>query len=81
MLRKMKTKPSSNFDTIVVIHTSKLLIEERRTIKDTATTETSIRELVEKYDDTDYDVVVTYGGPFDLLSWMKLRELGKAEIN
>lgn len=77
----MKTRPTSNFDTVVVIHTTKLKIEERRTIKDRTTTELNVEELVEKYKDTDYDIVVTYGGPFDLLSWMKLRELGKTEIN
>ncbi|MBJ40342.1 MAG: hypothetical protein CMD83_18120 [Gammaproteobacteria bacterium] len=64
-----------------MIHTTKLKIEERRTIKDRTTTELNVEELVEKYKDTDYDIVVTYGGPFDLLSWMKLRELGKTEIN
>ena len=38
-------------------------------------------ELVEKYKDEDYNVVITYGGPFDILNWMQLRELEKTEVN
>ena len=77
----MKTKPKSNFDTIVVIHNSKLKIEERRTIKDKSSTEEATNELLEKYDGTEYDIVVTYGGPFDMLAWLQLRELEKTEVN
>ena len=82
MLKKMKTKPKSNFDTIVVIHNSRLMIEERRTIKDTTNTEAAAQELVDKYAETSYDIVVTYGGPFDMLAWLQLRQLdGKEHIN
>lgn len=81
MLKKMKTKPKSNFDTVVVIHNSKLKIEERRTIKKREDTEATVKELVDKYRETSYDIVVTYGGPFDMLAWLQLRELEKTEVN
>jgi len=77
----MKTKPKSNFDTVVVIHNSKLKIEERRTIKKREDTEATVKELVDKYRETSYDIVVTYGGPFDMLAWLQLRELEKTEVN
>tara|TARA_Y100001938_G_scaffold145997_1_gene223891 strand:- start:713 stop:946 length:234 start_codon:yes stop_codon:yes gene_type:complete len=77
----MKTKPKANFDTIVVIHTSKLKIEERRTIKKVENTEAAVQELLDKYEKTSYDVVVTYGGPFDMLAWLQLRQLEKTEVN
>lgn len=78
----MKAKPKSNFDTVVVIHSSKLKIEERRTIRKTEETEAAVKELLDKYAETSYDVVVTYGGPFDMLKWLQLRELdGKTQIN
>jgi len=77
----MKTKLKSNFNTIVVIHTSKLKIEERRTVKKVENTETAVQELLDKYEKTSYDVVVTYGGPFDMLAWLQLRQLEKTEVN
>jgi hypothetical protein len=82
LLKKMKTKLKANFDTIVVIHNSKLKIEERRTIRDTSTTEGIIKELVDKYAKTSYDIIVTYCGSFDMLAWLQLRQLdGKEHIN
>tara|TARA_R100000700_G_scaffold37683_1_gene48120 strand:- start:280 stop:501 length:222 start_codon:yes stop_codon:yes gene_type:complete len=72
---------SKKFNSIVVIHKSKLKIKERRTLRTAEETEEARVELVEKYKDEEYDVIVTYGGPFDVLSWMKLRELKKTEIN
>jgi len=78
----MKTKTSSNFDSIVVIHSSKLKIEERRTIRKREETEDAVQEMLDKYEKTSYDIVVTYGGPFDLLAWMQLRHLdGETNIN
>ena len=72
---------TKRFNSVVVIHRSKLKIAERRTLRSTEETEDARNELQEKYKDTDYDVIVTYGGPFDVLNWMQLRELRKLEIN
>jgi hypothetical protein len=72
---------TKRFNSLVVIHQTKLKIEERRTLRSTEETEAARLELQEKYKDEDYDVVVTYGGPFDLLNWMQLRELEKTEVN
>ena len=72
---------SKKFNSIVVIHKSKLMIKERRTLRGTEETEEARMELVEKYKDEDYNVVITYGGPFDILNWMQLRELEKTEVN
>ena len=74
----MKTK---KFNSIVVIHKTKLKIAERRTLRSAGETEEAREELQEKYKESDYDVIVTYGGPFDVLNWMQLRELKKLEIN
>ena len=71
----------SKFNSIVVIHKTKLKIQERRTLRSTEETEDARQELVEKYKDDDYDVIVTYNGPFDVLYWMQLRELQKTEVN
>ena len=72
---------TKKFNSVVVIHKTKLKIKERRTLRGGEETEDARQELVEKYKDEDYDVIVTYGGPFDILNWMKLRELEKTEIN
>jgi hypothetical protein len=72
---------TKRFNSIVVIHKTKLKIKERRTLRGTEETEEARLELVEKYKDEDYDVVITYGGPFDILNWMQLRELEKTEVN
>tara|TARA_Y100001938_G_C7839761_1_gene305532 strand:+ start:101 stop:322 length:222 start_codon:yes stop_codon:yes gene_type:complete len=72
---------TKKFNSVVVIHKTKLKIKERRTLRGAEETEDARQELVEKYKDEDYDVIVTYGGPFDILNWMKLRELEKTEIN
>jgi len=71
----------AKFNSLVVIHRTKLEIKERRTLRGSEETEDARRELVEKYKDEDYDVIVTYGGTFDVLNWMQLRELQKTEIN
>ena len=71
----------SKFNSIVVIHKTMLKIEERRTLRGAEETEDARQELVEKYKDDDYDVIVTYDGTFDALNWMKLRELKKTEVN
>jgi|TARA_R110002110_G_scaffold54680_1_gene156732 hypothetical protein len=72
---------TKRFNSLVVIHQTKLKIEERRTLRSTEETEVARLELQEKYKDEDYDIIVTYGGPFDILSWMQLRELEKTEVN
>ena len=72
---------TKKFNSIVVIHKAKLKIKERRTLRGQEETEEARVELVEKYKDEDYDVIVTYGGPFDILNWMQLRELKKTEVN
>jgi len=74
----MKTK---KFNSIVVIHKTKLKIAERRTLRTSKETEDARIELQEKYKGSDYDVIVTYGGPFDVLNWMQLRELKRLELN
>jgi len=72
---------TKRFNSLVVIHKTKLKIKERRTLRGSEETEEARQELVELYKDDDYDVIVTYGGPFDILSWMQLRELEKTEVN
>jgi molybdopterin biosynthesis enzyme len=72
---------TKKFNSIVVIHKTKLKIKERRTLRGSEDTEQACVELMEKYKDEDYDVVVTYGGPFDVLNWMQLRQLNKTEVN
>ena len=72
---------TKRFNSIVVIHKSKLKIEERRTLRGNEETERACEELREKYKESDYDVLVTYGGTFDVLNWMMLRELEKTEVN
>ena len=71
----------AKFNSIVVIHKTKLKIMERRTLRGAEETEEARLELVEKYKDEDYDVIVTYDGTFDVLNWMQLRELKKTEVN
>ena len=71
----------TKFNSIVVIHKTKLKIKERRTLRGAEETEEARLELAEKYKDEDYDVIVTYDGTFDVLNWMQLRELKKTEIN
>jgi len=72
---------TKRFNSIVVIHKTKLKIAERRTLRTSEETEEAREELQEKYKDSDYDVIVTYGGPFDVLNWMQLRELKTLELN
>tara|TARA_Y100001938_G_scaffold136517_1_gene199495 strand:+ start:1951 stop:2172 length:222 start_codon:yes stop_codon:yes gene_type:complete len=72
---------SKRFNSLVVIHKTKLKIAERRTLRTAEETERAHDELLEKYRDSEYDVIVTYGGPFDVLNWMLLRELKANEIN
>jgi hypothetical protein len=72
---------TKRFNSLVVIHKTKLKIAERRTLRSTEETERACRELQEQYKDSEYDVIVTYGGPFDVLNWMLLRELKAVEIN
>ena len=74
-------KKKRKFNSVVVIHNTKLKIQERRTLRSAEETEAACDELNEKYKDSEYDVIVTYGGPFDVLNWMMLRELEKTEIN
>jgi len=72
---------SKRFNSLVVIHKTKLGILERRTLRTTEETESAREDLLEKYKDSEYDVIVTYGGPFDVLNWMLLREIKINEIN
>ena len=72
---------TKRFNSVVVIHRTKLKIAERRTLRTAQETEDARLELQEKYQDLEYDVIVTYGGPFDVLNWMQLRELVKIELN
>jgi len=72
---------TKRFNSIVVIHKTKLKIAERRTLRTSEETEEALEELQEKYKYSDDDVIVTYGGPFDVLSWMQLRELKTLELN
>jgi len=72
---------TKRFNSVVVIHKTKLKIAERRTLRTAKETEEAREELQEKYKDSDYDVIVTYGGPFDVLNWMQLRELKTLELN
>lgn len=75
------TEKTKRFNSLVVIHKTKLKIAERRTLRKAEETEAARHELSEKYSDSEYDVVVTYGGPFDILNWMLLRQLEKTEIH
>ena len=69
------------FNSLVVIHKTKLKIAERRTLRHAEETEKAREELLKEYGDTDYDVVVTYGGPFDMLNRKLLRQLENTEIH
>jgi hypothetical protein len=71
---------TKRFNSVVAIHKKRLKIVERRTLRKPEETEAAREEMLEKHGD-EYDVVVTYGGSFDVLSWMQLRELKKTEIN
>tara|TARA_R100000808_G_C2155279_1_gene167325 strand:+ start:8194 stop:8415 length:222 start_codon:yes stop_codon:yes gene_type:complete len=72
---------TKRFNSLVVIHKNKLKITERRTLRGREETEAAREELCKKYEDSEYDVFVTYGGPFDVLGWMLLRGLEKTELN
>jgi hypothetical protein len=75
------TESTKRFNSLVVIHKTKLKIAERRTLRHADETEKAREELLKEYGDSEYDVVVTYGGPFDMLNWMLLRQLEKTEIH
>ena len=72
---------TKRFNSVVVIHRMKLRIQERRTLRGREETELARQELADKYEGDEFDIIVTYGGPFDLLEWMTLRELQKTEVN
>ena len=72
---------TKRFNSLVVIHKNKLKIAERRTLRSAEETERACAELQEKYKDSEYDVIVTYGGTFDVLNWMLMRDLKATEVN
>ena len=72
---------TKRFNSVVVIHRTKLRIKERRTLRGREETELARQELADKYKGDEFDIIVTYGGPFDLLAWMTLRELHTTEVN
>jgi hypothetical protein len=71
---------TKKFNSVVAIHKKRLKIAERRTLRHAEETEAAREEMLKSHGD-EYDIVVTYGGPFNVIHWMKLRELKKTEIN
>ena len=53
-------------NSIVVIKRGTLSIVERRTTRGKEDVEKYRKEMLDKYDDNVYDIVVTYGGVFDI---------------
>jgi len=58
-------------NSIVVIKRGSLSIVERRTARGKEDVEKYRKEMLDKYDDEVYDIVVTYGGVFDVLEYMR----------
>jgi len=58
-------------NSIVVIKRGSLSIVERITTRGKEDVEKCRKEMLDKYDDNVYDVVVTYGGVFDVLEYMR----------
>lgn len=58
-------------NTIVVIKRGTLSITERRTTRGKEDVEKCRQEMLDKYDSDVYDIVVTYGGIFDVLEYMR----------
>ncbi len=58
-------------NSIVVIKRGTLTIAERRTTRGKEDVEKCRQEMLDKYDSDVYDIVVTYGGIFDVLEYMR----------
>ena len=58
-------------NSVVVIKRGTLTIVERRSFRGKEDVEEHRKEMLDKYDDTVYDVIVTYGGVFDVLEYMR----------
>jgi hypothetical protein len=58
-------------NSIIVLKKGTLSIIERRTTRGKEDIEKYRQEMLDKYDDKIYDVVVTYGGVFDVLEYMR----------
>ena len=58
-------------NSVVVIKRGTLSIVERRSFRGKEDVEEQRKEMLDKYDDTVYDVIVTYGGVFDVLEYMR----------
>ena len=58
-------------NSIVVIKRGSLSIVERHTARGKEDVEKYRKEMLDKYDDDVYDIVVTYGGVFDVLEYMR----------
>ena len=58
-------------NSVVVIKRGSLSIVERRSFRGKEDVEEHRKEMLDKYDDTVYDIIVTYGGVFDVLEYMR----------
>ena len=58
-------------NSIVVIKRGSLSIVERLSTRGKEDVEKTRQQMLDKYDESVYDVVVTYGGVFDVLEYMR----------
>jgi len=58
-------------NSVVVIKRGSFTIVERHSARKTEDAEKYRQEMLDKYDDKEYDIVITYGGVFDVLEYMR----------
>jgi molybdopterin biosynthesis enzyme len=58
-------------NSIVVIKRGTMKIMERHSARKAEDAEKYRQEMLDKYDEKEYDIVVTYGGVFDVLTYLK----------
>jgi hypothetical protein len=68
-------------NSVVVIHSEKMLVVERASARDMYEIETIRQRMLDKFDLNEYDVVVTYNGVFDILEYLQTRSNTQYSIN
>ena len=68
-------------NSVVVIHTEKMIVVERASARDMYEIETIRQRMLDKFDLNEYDVVVTYNGVFDILEYLQTRSNTQYSIN
>lgn len=58
-------------NSIVVIKRGTMKIMERHSARKADDAEKYRQEMLDKYDEKEYDIVVTYGGVFDVLEYLR----------